>query len=244
MAKLTLVDSFKYELYRLYGPTGLILFIFLITLNSCMNKQQKAELVPIEKTNAESSSTESMKSDKRIVIFGNSLTAGYGLEEGQSFPSLIQDRIDSLGLDYTVINAGLSGETTSGGANRIDWVLRQPVDIFILELGANDVLRGIDLENTEQNLRKILNKVSTKYPDAKIIIAGMLAPPNMGQAYTKRFNGIFPKLAEDYQAGLIPFLLENVATIAELNLPDGKHPNAQGQIIVMRNVWTVLSLYL
>ena len=177
---------------------------------------------------------------KYILFFGNSLTAGYGLDEDQSFPSLIQDRIDSLKLPFQVINGGLSGETSAGGLNRIDWVLRQQIDVFVLELGPNDALRGLDLKSTEANLRGILDEVLKKYPDIPIIIVGMEAPPNMGAEYTSAFRKIFPTLANDYHAHLIPFLLDGVGGIPELNLPDRMHPNAEGQKIVRENVWKVL----
>ncbi len=181
---------------------------------------------------------------KVILFFGNSLTAGYGLEPGESFPSLIQDRLDSLGLPYDVVNAGLSGETTAGGAGRIDWILEQPIDLFVLELGGNDMLRGLDVGETEKNLRAILDKVRKKNPNIPVIIAGMKAPPNMGQAYTSQFEGIYPRLAREYNAGLIPFFLEGVGGIDSLNLADGIHPNAAGQKIVRDNVWSALKEYL
>jgi acyl-CoA thioesterase I len=168
------------------------------------------------------------------------MTAGLGLEEEQSFPSLIQNKIDSLGANYKVINAGLSGDTSADGLSRSEWVLNQPMDIFVLELGANDALRGLDPNETNKNLRKILDNVKAKYPQAKIVIAGMKAPTNMGKSYLNIFDNIFPKLAKDYNAGLIPFLLEDVATVTSLNLPDGKHPNIEGQKIVASNVWKVL----
>jgi acyl-CoA thioesterase-1 len=219
--------------------------LLLFSLASCTNKQQKDEVVAVEKTNETIMSTQEAKKNKTIIFFGNSLTAGYGLEdERQSYPSLIQMRLDSLGMNYTVVNAGLSGETSSGGNSRIDWVLRQKIDVFVLELGANDVLRGIDSKSTEENLRSILKKVKEKYPDAAIILAGMLTPPNMGLEYAESFNSIYPSLAEEFNAGLIPFLLEDVATKKELNLADGIHPNAEGYKIVYENVWKVLKTYL
>ncbi len=189
---------------------------------------------------SQTSFRETNTSRKYILFFGNSLTAGYGLDEDQSFPSLIQARIDSLKLPYQVINGGLSGETSAGGLGRIDWVLRQQIDIFVLELGANDVLRGLDLKATETNLGAILDAVLKKYPDIPIIIAGMEAPPNMGAEYTSAFRNIFSTLAKDYKARLIPFLLKDVGGIPELNLPDRMHPNVEGQKIVMENVWVVL----
>ncbi len=189
--------------------------------------------------------SESEKNLKYILFFGNSLTAGYGLEdESESFPSLIQARIDSMNLPYKVVNAGLSGETTAGGNGRINWVLNQPVDIFVLELGGNDMLRGLNVESTEVNLRSIIEKVKKIYPDIPIIIAGMQAPPNLGKDYTTKFAGIYEDLAKEYDAGFIPFLLDGVGGVKSLNLPDGIHPNAEGQKIVRENVWQVLKEYL
>jgi len=213
----------------------------LVFFQSCKDKQTKDEEVlsePANLTKTEMSSTNS--TTKTILCFGNSLTAGYGLDEEEAWPTLLQERIDSLNLDYKVVNAGLSGETTAGGAGRIDWVLSQKVDIFFLELGANDMLRGLAVEQTEQNLKKILDTVNAKYADAPIILAGMLAPPNMGKDYEKEFNTSFPKLAKEYKASLIPFFLDGVAGNPDLNLNDGKHPNAKGQKIVLENVWKVL----
>lgn len=176
----------------------------------------------------------------RIVFFGNSLTAGYGLDEAYSFPSLIQQRIDSLGLDYEVVNAGVSGDTSAGGLSRVDWILEQPLDIFVLELGGNDALRGFELRATRENLRAILDKVRAQYPEAKLVVAGMEAPPNMGANYTSEFRQIYRELAADYEAALIPFLLDGVAADPSLNLADGVHPNAEGQQIVRENVWAVI----
>jgi acyl-CoA thioesterase-1 len=223
----------------------LMIIIIGIVAQGCKSKQEDGQQVgekgKIQDQNADSSHVATKKSDtKYILFFGNSLTAGYGLDENESFPALIQQRLDSLKMPYTSINAGLSGETTSGGKNRIDWVLKQKVDIFILELGANDVLRGLDLKETENNLRAILDKVKASNPNVKLVLAGMEAPPNMGNDYTKRFAAIYPRLAKEYNAALIPFLLANVATIPSLNLEDGKHPNAKGQFIVRENVWKVL----
>jgi len=177
---------------------------------------------------------------KSIVFFGNSLTAGYGLDPREAFPALIQNKLDSLGLKYNVINAGLSGETTSGGNSRVEWVLNQKPDVFILELGANDGLRGIPLAETRANLQSIIDKVRKKNPEAIIVLAGMQIPPNMGPEYTSEFRTIFPELAESNEIALIPFLLDGVAGIPDLNQRDGIHPTAEGQIIVASNVWRVL----
>ena len=187
---------------------------------------------------------EDKASEKYILFYGNSLTAGYGLDEEESFPYLIQQEIDAIDKDYVVVNAGLSGETSSGGLNRIDWILKQDVDIFVLELGANDLLRGLNIDATESNLRNILKRVLAKNPNIQIIVAGMMAPPNMGNEYTKQFGSIFPKLAKEFDGALIPFLLEGVAGVKSLNQRDGIHPNKEGAAIVAKNVWSVLKNHL
>lgn len=215
----------------------LSLFI-LITISSCGEATKKEEEKTSEETVENENSAEQKK--KVILFFGDSLTAGYGLEQGEGFPEILQQKIDSLGLSYQVVNAGLSGETTSGGKNRIDWVLKQNVDIFVLELGANDGLRGIPIEETKNNLQEIIDFVRAQNPDIEIILAGMQIPPNMGQDYTSEFKQIFPKLAEKNDVHLIPFLLEDVAGRPELNQEDGIHPTAEGQKVVAENVWEVL----
>lgn len=217
----------------------LIVWSVLLVLTSCGNAEKKNE----EKKSSEEKVTEqeSQKKDKGVILFfGNSLTAGYGLEPEEAFPALIQDKVDSLGLDYEVVNAGLSGETTASGKNRVEWVLNQDVDIFVLELGANDGLRGIPLEETRGNLQEIIDIVKEKNPEAEIVLAGMQIPPNMGSDYTSEFRNIFPQLAEKNNVKLIPFLLEDVAGISELNQGDGIHPTAEGYKIVAENVWSIL----
>ena len=178
--------------------------------------------------------------DGRIVFFGDSITAGLGVQPEQAYPALIQQKIDSLGWHFKVVNAGLSGETSTGGLNRIDWVLQKPVQVFVLELGGNDGLRGIDLRLTEKNLQKIIERVKAKYPEAKIILAGMQVPTNLGQKYTRQFKSMYPDLAKKNNVALIPFLLQNVGGIRSLNQQDGIHPNVKGHIIVAENVWKVL----
>ncbi|NHF57814.1 arylesterase [Flavobacteriaceae bacterium TP-CH-4] len=215
-------------------------FLVLLLCSACgesPNKQAEPQTSPSVETQTE---TTTDNADKVILFFGNSLTAGYGLDTEESFPALIQDRLDSLGLEYTAINSGLSGETTTGGLNRLQWVLNQKVDVFVLELGANDGLRGIPLKETRSNLQAIIDRVKEKNPETKIVLAGMQIPPNMGQEYTKEFRTIFPELAEKNGLQLIPFLLDGVAGRPELNLPDGIHPTAEGQKKVMENVWAVL----
>lgn len=224
-----------------------ILFLSLfIILSSCENKQTNTEHVAKESSqNLEDSiKAEKKTTNKKILFFGDSITAGYQLEEEDAFTAGIQQTIDSLGLDYTVVNAGVSGETSSGGLNRIDWVLRQPVDIFCLELGANDALRGLDPAETEKNLNEIINKVKATLPGVQIILLGMMAPPNMGLQYSEKFNKIYPELATKHQCPIVPFLLDGVAGITELNLQDGIHPNKKGHEVLKNNVWKVLKDYL
>jgi len=177
---------------------------------------------------------------RTILFLGNSLAAGYGLDPELAFPALIQQKIDSLGWNFKVINAGVSGETSAGGLRRMDWLLQRQVDVLFLELGANDGLRGIPLEHTKQNLQGIIARVRAKNPAVKIVIAGMMVPPNLGADYTRAFRAIFPDLAKRNQAALVPFLLEGVGGVPELNLPDGIHPTAAGHRLVAQNVWKVL----
>ncbi len=183
----------------------------------------------------------SMQKEKTIMFFGDSLTAGYGLGQDAAFPNLIQEKINENKLDYKVINSGLSGETSAGGLDRIGWVLKQPVDIFVLELGANDGLRGLRLEATQKNLQEIINQVKANSPNTKIVLAGMMVPPNMGEEYSDQFVKIYSELARKNKALLIPFLLDGVAGMPELNQADGIHPNAEGHQIVAENVWEVIS---
>lgn len=223
-----------------------VLVLFFVFSSGCENKQTPAKQV--DKVAGESTTNtineKKKATNKNILFFGDSITAGYQLAEEDAFSYLIQQKIDSLGLDGTVINAGLSGDTSSGGLNRVDWVLRQHVDIFLLELGANDALRGLDPVETEKNLKGIIEKVQQKYPECDIILVGMLSPPNMGVKYADQFDAIYPKLAKEYGLGLIPFLLEGVAGIVELNLQDGIHPNKKGHEVLTENVWQVLKDYI
>lgn len=181
---------------------------------------------------------------KTIIFFGDSITAGYGVNMEEAYPNLIQKRIDSLGLNYEVINAGLSGEASAGGLDRIDWILKGKPDIFVLELGGNDGLRGLSIEETEANLKAMIDKVRAANSNTKILLAGMQIPPNLGQEYTKAFRNVFPKVAKDKNVELIPFLLENVGGDTQLNQSDGIHPNTAGHKIVAETVWGYLGKYL
>ena len=217
------------------------LFLCCISFMACNDEPANSNQATATKTKEVETTLRKDKNDKKVILFyGNSLTAGFGLDENQSFPSLIEDRIDSLGLDYTVVNAGLSGETTSGGLKRIDWVMKQKVDIFILELGANDMLRGLPLDQTRANLSAILSIVQSKNPEAKIGICEMMAAPNMGENYVKEFAKIYKDLSARSNIEFIPFFLNGVAGNEDLLLKDGKHPSAKGQVIVAQNIWKAL----
>jgi acyl-CoA thioesterase I len=179
--------------------------------------------------------------ERRTVLFvGTSLTAGYGVGEDVAYPARIQAKIDSAGLPFTVVNAGISGETSAGGLARLDWMLQQPIDVLVLELGANDGLRGYDVGALRANLDTILTRTRARYPDAELVITGMEAPPNLGARYTERFRDTFRDLAEKHDAALVPFLLEGVAGEAELNQEDRIHPTAEGHAVIAANVWEVL----
>jgi acyl-CoA thioesterase-1 len=177
-----------------------------------------------------------------IIFFGDSLTAGYGLPDpsSEAYPALIQQKIDEAGLPWRSVNAGLSGETTSAGLRRVDWILRQPVDIFVLALGANDGLRGIDPAVARENLEKIVDRVRAKNPKVKVVLAGMQIPPAMGREFSRKFERVFPEVAEKTDATLVPFLLEGVGGSVELNQPDRIHPTAKGHVLIAETVWKVL----
>lgn len=232
-----LVKSFKsFCMQRKMKNVSMIIAGLIILLPACDNNEKAA----VSTQNNTVKDSVSVEKKKTVVFFGNSLTAGYGLSPSQAFPAIIQKKIDSLGLPYQVVNAGVSGETSSGGKTRIDWILRQPVDIFVLELGANDGLRGIPLSETKKSLQAIIDKVKAKNPDAKLVFAGMQIPPNMGQTYTTEFKNIYTELAEKNAMTLVPFLLEGVGGETNLNQEDGIHPTAEGHRIVAGNLWKQL----
>ncbi len=209
----------------------------ILLLSACGNKNSSTNT----QQSADSTRTSSASNKKTILFFGDSLTAGYGLDDpAEAFPGVIQRKIDSLKLPYTVTNAGVSGETTAGGLGRIDWILKQKVDVFVLELGANDGLRGIPAEETTQNLQAITYKVKAKYPNAKLVLLGMQVPPSMGADYVTGFKDVFPQIAEKNKMALVPFLLAGVGGNPKLNQADGIHPTAEGAKIVADNVWKVL----
>ncbi len=179
---------------------------------------------------------------RTIIFFGDSLTAGYGLADpaAEAYPALIQEKISAAKLGWRVVNAGLSGETTAGGVRRIDWILRQPVDLFVLALGANDGLRGTDPAATRANLQQIIDRLRAKYPKAKLVLAGMQMPPTLGADFSRAFGRIYPELAAKNDATLIPFLLEGVGGRPDLNQADAIHPTAAGAAIVAETVWKIM----
>jgi acyl-CoA thioesterase-1 len=179
---------------------------------------------------------------QNILFFGNSLTAGYGLRHAslESFPALIQQKINAAQLDYKVINAGISGDTSSGGLNRIDYWLSQPLSVFVLELGINDIIRGTSPQITQRNLQAIIDKVKAKYPQAKIALMGMEIPPFIPAPFAAQFRDIYRKLAEANQIAFVPFFLDGVAGKAHLNLPDRLHPSVEGYKVIADKVWPVI----
>lgn len=208
----------------------------LLVLGSCSNNENKS----VEAFGKDSTAIADTAQVKTILFFGNSLTAGLGVEPDEAFPAIIEHKIDSLNLPYKVVNAGLSGETTAAGKARINWILKQKVDVFVLELGANDGLRGIPVAETSKNLQNIVDQVKAKYPNVKLVMTGMEVPPNMGSKYTSEFRVIFRQIAEKNNMALVPFLLDKVGGIPDLNQSDGIHPNPKGHKILAENVWVVL----
>ncbi|MEP4077994.1 MAG: arylesterase [Haloferula sp.] len=177
---------------------------------------------------------------KRIVILGDSITAGYGLDPKEAYPNLLQAKVDDAKLPYTVANAGVSGDTTAGGLRRVAWAMGKGADLLVIALGGNDGLRGISPEETKKNLLGIVAKAREKNPEIEVLIAGMQMPDNMGPDFTARFKAVFPEAAKESKATLIPFLLEGVGGSEELNQADGIHPTAEGQAKVAGNVWKIL----
>jgi len=242
MQTLTFIQRFVNQTHDMQ-PNFLKFCYFLITFSliSCGNtnnsEEEKKTVIPAATETPIAETT----TKKTILCFGDSITAGYGLDDiNDAFPAVIQSKIDSLGFDYIVVNSGLSGETTAGGRSRIKWVLNQDIDVFLLELGANDGLRGVPLSQTRANLQAIIDVVRDKNPNIPIVLAGMELPPNMGQDYTTEFRSIFSDLAKKNELAFIPFVLKDVGGIPELNQQDGIHPTVEGHKIVANTVWEVL----
>jgi acyl-CoA thioesterase-1 len=198
-----------------------------------------AQTVLVPRVRASDSTSSAKAERKNVLVLGDSLAAGYGLDPDQAFPALLQKKVDAAGWPFSVINAGVSGDTTAGGLRRMDWLLKRKVDVLLLELGANDGLRGISLQAMKSNLQAIIDRTKGKYPHAQIVILGMKMPPNLGE-YASDFEKVFPELAKQNDAALIPFLLDGVGGRPELNLSDRIHPTAEGQKLLAENVWKVL----
>jgi acyl-CoA thioesterase-1 len=175
-----------------------------------------------------------------IVVLGDSLTAGYGIDPKLSYPALLQQEIDRAGLSFEVVNAGVSGDTTSGGLRRVDWVLGKGADVLIVSLGGNDGLRGVPPQQMEANLRGIIERARKKAPGVVVVIAGMEMPASMGREYAQQFASVFPRVATETKSELVPYLLEGVGGVSSLNQPDLIHPTAEGQKLIARNVWSIL----
>lgn len=194
---------------------------------------------PAEPRQRRAANTEAKPNLPKIVAFGDSLTAGFGLSEKESYPYLLQERLRADGYNYEVINAGVSGDTSLGGLERIDWTLEQDgIEILILELGANDLLRGMPVASMKENLAEIIRRAKAK--NVRVLLCGMLAPPTMGSEYQREFVKAFPDLASEHKVEFLPFLLEGVALNKELNQSDGIHPNAEGTRIMMENIYRAL----
>jgi acyl-CoA thioesterase I len=220
-----------------------LLVAAFLTFNACQNDKTKAVADTNKPTTTTATETQQVEK-KTILFFGNSLTAAYGLDPQQGFVHLLQQRMDSLKMPYKCINAGLSGETTAAGKERVDWVLRQKVAIFVLELGGNDALRGLSTSESYKNLQGILDQVKAKYPDCKLVLSGMMAPPNLGKKYTDEFKNNYTKLAKENNLTFIPFLLEGVGGVKSLNQADGIHPTAEGNKIITETIWKTLKTVL
>lgn len=218
--------------------TALLSFIFSIGLiAACTGDERPGS---IGSASNKPLKTPQVTADRpKIVAFGDSLTAGFGLTERESYPYLLQERLRADGYDYEVVNAGVSGDTSQGGVERIDWVLEQDgVEILILELGANDLLRGLSVSKMKSNLGQIIRKAKAR--NVKVLLCGMLAPPTMGSDYQRDYVNAFPELADEYDVEYVPFLLDRVALRRELNQADGIHPNAEGTKIMMENIYKEL----
>jgi acyl-CoA thioesterase-1 len=186
------------------------------------------------------SDTAAVTPTRTVVVLGDSLAAGYGVEPQEAFPALLQEKVGAAGLKWTVVNAGVSGNTSADGLARIDWLLKRRIDVLVLELGGNDGLRGLPVTAMRDNLQAIIERVKQRYPQAQILIAGMQLPPNLGPDYTTAFRKVFPELAEKNHATLVPFLLEGVGGNPQLNQGDHIHPTAAGHKIIAETVWKVL----
>lgn len=210
------------------------IFIFVFLILGCGEKSN----LDLGKEAVSNANQNDHSDAPRIIFFGDSLTAGYGLVDFEkSWPYLVHARLKKEGLNYEMTNAGVSGDTSSGGLGRIDWVLSQKPDIFVLELGANDMLRGIPPSVTRTNLTDLVLKIKKEYPKCEIVLMGMRATPNLGKGFRDDFDSIYPTLAKSEKLTFVPFLLERVAGIRKLNQKDGIHPTEEGHVLVANTVY-------
>ena len=219
-------------------PSALAAAVLVIAACAGGGSPESSEARERETSSAGASAPATLR--RTIVFVGTSLTAGMGLDPEQAFPALLAAKIDSAGLPYEVVNAGNSGETSAGALRRIDWILRQPMDVMVLETGANDGLRGIRVDSVRANIQGIIDRVRAAKPDTRIMLVQMEAPPNFGPRYTSEFRALFPRLARENDIDLLPFVLEDVAGRTELNQGDGMHPNADGARVAAETLWRAL----
>jgi acyl-CoA thioesterase I len=219
----------------------LLLLVAIVVCAGCSNAERPAAAEKPARTGAASApapDASPSSSRPRIVVLGDSLTAGLGVDKSDSFPSVLQRRLDDAGMEYEVVNAGVSGDTTAGGLRRFDWATEGNVVALVVALGGNDGLRGLPVSETRKNLAEIIERAQAR--GIRVVLAGMEAPPNYGVPYTTEFRQTFSGLAQQYHVAFVPFLLEGVAGIPALNTADGIHPNPEGARIVERNVWKAL----
>ena len=212
----------------------------LVALVACGRGRDGVSPPESESGGAGAGGTSPAASAPVIMFVGTSLTAGLGVEPDQAYPALIQQKIDSAGLNYRVVNAGVSGETSAGALRRIDWLLREPVAILVLETGANDGLRGQDPDSIRANVQAVIDRVHVTQPQARVVLVGMNSMPNLGRAYSSRFEGVFPALARANELPIVPALLAGVGGVDSLNQPDGIHPTPEGHRRLAANVWQTL----
>lgn len=215
--------------------------VVAVALAAACSAQGEAKGTPGDSTLVISVEVAPAEDTRPVVLFvGTSLTAGFGLDPLQAYPAIVRTKIDSAGFDYQVVNAGVSGQTSAGARNSIEWLMRRPVAVLVIETGANDGLRGIDPDELRGNIEAIVTRAQEQEPPPAIIVAGMEAPPNLGPRYTSRFRAVYRDVARENGVHLISFLLDGVAGVDSLNQPDGIHPTAAGQRILARQVWDVL----
>lgn len=219
---------------------SLKVFLKTATMAMAMAMAWAAEPTPSASAVSPRAGATNAPPEKTLVVLGDSLSAGFGVDPAEAWPARLQEMIRREGLPWKVVNAGVSGDTSAGGLRRLDWILRKPLDGLLLELGGNDGLRGLPLEATRTNLQAVIERTRAKHPKARIVLAGMRMPDNFGEAYTRQFEGLYRELAQKHRVALIPFLLDGVGGKPELNLPDQIHPNAEGHRRVATNVWPVL----